>query len=137
VSRDWWKDDQWYQRGVEIAMDVKTGGGRYRRVGDELRCQRCVAAGNRKARLILAFYVGPHGQVWVWTAGYRGIVDRGPSDGPLKAEEIPPRALLHAVGLAGVAVCRDCSHGQRFLCEPDGVNVSFVPVPPTYARVVE
>ena len=71
---EWWESEPSHQRGMEIAADVKAKTGRYRPLMEPLRCRNCTASG-KTARMIPALYAGPDGSVWLWTAGYRGLVN--------------------------------------------------------------
>jgi len=134
---EWWESEPSHQRGLEIAADVKAKGGRYRPLMEPLRCRNCTAKG-KTARTILALYAGPDGSAWLWTAGYRGLVNHPEEkDQEVSVERIPPSARPFMAGLFGIAVCSNCRHGQPFVVEPDGININFDPAPPTLGRVTD
>ena len=85
---EWWESEPSHQRGMEIAADVKAKTGRYRPLMEPLRCRNCTASG-KTARMIPALYAGPDGSVWLWTAGYRGLVNHPEEkDQEVRAERI-------------------------------------------------
>jgi hypothetical protein len=134
---EWWESEPSHQMGMEIAADVTSKTGRYRSLMEQLRCRNCTSKG-KTARMILALYAGQDGSVWLWTAGYRGLVNHpGKKDQEVRAERIPPSARPFVSGLFGVAVCSTCRHGQPFVAEPGGVKINFDPAPPTLGRVRE
>ena len=101
-------------------------------------CRVCSAKGKR-ARVILALYAGPGGSRWLWTAGYRGLVNHpNVAHQELRAERIPPCAYPFEVGLVRIAVCQACRYGQPFLVHRGGIDLDyFGPTVPTYGRVVD
>src|SRR4051812_22636197 len=78
VMTDWWRVVVVHELGIEIAADQKAGGGRYRLLA-KLPCLNCEREA-RRTRTILAQYAGQGGKKWLWTPGYKGLVNRpGPT----------------------------------------------------------
>ncbi|WP_323099430.1 hypothetical protein [Intrasporangium sp. YIM S08009] len=136
---DWWNGVPVHERGIEIAADQKAHSGRYRLLA-KLPCLNCEAEA-RRTRTILAQYAGPGGTKWLWTPGYKGLVNHSesvrPLTDPIRAERIPPRAWSYQAGLFRIAVCEVCKHGQPFEVTAEGINLNFEPAPGSWGRVAE
>lgn len=89
-------------------------------------------------------YAGKDGQVWVWTAGGRGPMnrpDRSTAE-PITPDRIPPRAVpvprrSTDIAYPAIALCPKCRRGRLLLCSVGAVIDAARLEAPTWARVRE